>query len=108
MQNRLKAYATIVTAAATMSLAACGGGSKSDYNGTNTSAGDVAPPAASTVTPSTAAPATEASVDTTAPDHHSKLKGALVGAAAGHFLGHHALAGAAAGALIQHERNKHP
>ncbi len=38
--------------------------------------------------------------------HHSKLKGALVGAAAGHMLGHHAKAGAVAGALWQHHRNK--
>lgn len=40
------------------------------------------------------------------PKHHSKLKGAVVGAAAGHMLGHHAKAGAVAGALVQHERNK--
>jgi hypothetical protein len=40
-----------------------------------------------------------------APKHHSKLKGAVVGAAAGHMLGHHAVAGAAAGAMIQHHRN---
>jgi hypothetical protein len=38
--------------------------------------------------------------------HHSKLKGALVGAAAGHMLGGHAKAGAVAGALVQHHRNK--
>ena len=38
--------------------------------------------------------------------HHSKLKGALVGAAAGHMLGHHAKAGAVAGALWQHHKNK--
>ena len=38
--------------------------------------------------------------------HHSKLKGALVGAAAGHVLGGHAKAGAVAGALVQHHRNK--
>lgn len=40
------------------------------------------------------------------PKHHSKLKGALVGAAAGHMLGGHAKAGAVAGALYQHHRNK--
>jgi hypothetical protein len=39
--------------------------------------------------------------------HHSKLGGALVGAAVGHVLGGHAVAGAAAGAMVQHERNKH-
>lgn len=38
--------------------------------------------------------------------HHSKLKGALVGAAAGHMLGHHAKAGAVAGVLWQHHKNK--
>lgn len=43
----------------------------------------------------------------TAPKHHSKLKGAIVGAAAGHMLGGHAKAGAVAGAVVQHERNKH-
>jgi hypothetical protein len=49
---------------------------------------------------------TAAPGDTTAHQHHSVLGGALVGAATGHVLGHHALAGAAAGALVQHERNK--
>jgi zona occludens toxin (predicted ATPase) len=39
--------------------------------------------------------------------HHSVLGGAVAGAAAGHVLGHHAIAGAAVGALVQHERNKH-
>ena len=38
--------------------------------------------------------------------HHSILKGALVGAAAGHMLGHHAKSGAVAGALWQHHKNK--
>ena len=38
--------------------------------------------------------------------HHSKLKGALVGAAAGHMLGGHAKAGAVAGVLVQHHRTK--
>ena len=38
--------------------------------------------------------------------HHSKLKGALVGAAAGHMLGGHAKSGAVAGALWQHHKNK--
>ena len=40
------------------------------------------------------------------PAHHSKLKGALVGAAAGHVLGGHAKSGAVAGALWQHHKNK--
>lgn len=38
--------------------------------------------------------------------HHSKIKGALVGAAAGHMLGGHAKSGAVAGALWQHHKNK--
>lgn len=38
--------------------------------------------------------------------HHSKIKGALVGAAAGHMLGHHAKSGAVVGALVQHHRNR--
>ncbi len=39
------------------------------------------------------------------PAHHSTLKGALVGAAAGHMLGHHARSGAVAGALWQQRKN---
>jgi hypothetical protein len=36
------------------------------------------------------------------------LEGAVVGGAAGHFLGHHALLGAGAGCLVgRHEANKH-
>lgn len=38
--------------------------------------------------------------------HHSKLKGALVGAAAGHAMGGHAKSGAVVGAMVQHHRNK--
>ena len=38
--------------------------------------------------------------------HHSKLKGALAGAAAGHVLGGHAKSGAVIGAMVQHHRNK--
>lgn len=38
--------------------------------------------------------------------HHSKVKGALVGAAAGHVMGGHAKAGAVVGAMVQHHRNK--
>lgn len=38
--------------------------------------------------------------------HHSKFKGALVGAAAGHVLGGHAKGGAVVGALWQHHKNK--
>lgn len=38
--------------------------------------------------------------------HHSKIKGALVGAAAGHVLGGHTKSGAVIGAMVQHHRNK--
>jgi hypothetical protein len=41
-----------------------------------------------------------------APRHHSKLKGAVAGAAVGHVLGGHAKAGAVAGVIVQHHRNK--
>ena len=94
---RQKGLTILATACLTASaaLAGCGGGSR-----TNDSAnGSVATPAGSAPTTDTAA--------TAAPDHHSKLAGAAVGAVAGHVLGGHAVAGAAAGALIQHERNKH-
>lgn len=40
-----------------------------------------------------------------APKHHSKLKGALVGGAAGAAVGHPKL-GAAGGVLYQHHKNK--
>ena len=40
------------------------------------------------------------------PKHHSKIKGALAGAAAGHMLGGHAKSGAVVGAMVQHHRNK--
>lgn len=86
---------TGIALAASLSLAACG-----KHDNTNVSNGEVAAPAA---TPTTAA----APVDTVPAKHHSKLGGALIGAAAGHVLGGHAMAGAAAGAIIQHERNKH-
>ncbi len=45
--------------------------------------------------------------DTMRARHHSVIGGALVGAAAGHMMGHHAVVGAITGAVIQHERNKH-
>lgn len=38
--------------------------------------------------------------------HHSKIKGALLGAAAGHVLGGHTKSGAVIGAMVQHHRNK--
>ena len=86
-------FRAIVATSMLSALAACG-------HKESQAAGDVSssPPATQ---PSTAV------VDTVTPEHHSKLGGALVGAAAGHVLGGHAVAGAAVGALVQHERNKH-
>lgn len=110
MQHRIRKFSAVIAAAASLSVTACGHGNNADNQ--QSAAGSYAPTANTTpaVTPSApsydGAPAT-ASVDTTTPTHHSKLGGALVGAAAGHVLGHHALAGAAVGALVQHERNKH-
>ena len=85
-----------------LAVGACGKGH--DAATTNTAGGDVATPAnpSMTTTPTTTAP-----MDTAPAKHHSKLGGALAGAAVGHVMGGHAVAGAAAGALIQHERNKH-
>jgi len=80
-------------------LSACGGG----HDRTTTSNGETTVQNAPVAT--TAGPANTTMV---VPEkHHSKLGGALAGAAVGHVLGGHAVAGAAAGALIQHERNKH-
>ena len=77
--------------AASAMLSACGG--------KGTAGNEAVPATATSASPTTA--------DTAPAKHHSKLAGAMVGAAAGHMLGGHAMAGAAAGALIQHERNKH-
>ena len=38
--------------------------------------------------------------------HHSKIKGAIVGAVAGKAAGGHTKMGAVAGAMVQHHRNK--
>lgn len=89
-------------AAASFTVGACG-----HKDNTRSAAGDVPYSAPVTAAPDGTAPATATVVDTTTPQHHSKLGGALVGAAAGHMLGGHAVAGAAVGALVQHERNKH-
>ena len=100
MNTGTRYLAGALLAMSSVTMTACGGSKSS--NGSN---GEVAPASATTA----GVPATPAAapVDTVAPKHHSKLGGALVGAAAGHMLGGHAVAGAAAGALIQHERNKH-
>lgn len=108
MRTGIRRVSAIVATAAGLSVAACG--HKQDT--TATAGGDVAYPSA--LAPAVASPTTDSAtpvaVGPTAqvPVHHSKLKGALLGAAAGHMLGGHAVAGAAAGALLQHERNKHP
>lgn len=99
MRNRMHQFSAVILTASTISLAACGRGS--DAN-TNAAGGDVSATPSATTTPP--APVV---VDTVQTRHHSKLAGAMVGAAAGHMLGGHAVAGAAAGALIQHERNEH-
>jgi hypothetical protein len=71
----------------------------------STSNGEVAAPPSANVSTT---PAGTMPADSVANGkHHSKLGGAVAGAAVGHALGGHAVAGAAAGALIQHERNKH-
>ena len=97
MYKGTRLFAALVLSASSIGLAACGGHDKT----ATTSDGTVATPA---TVPAASAPAAE-SVPAA---HHSKLGGALAGAAVGHMLGGHAVAGAAAGALIQHERNKHP
>ena len=101
MKNSLRYHATALIAGASLVAAACGGHDKS-----GAANGDVATPAnGGYSTP--AAPATATVPVDTMQGHHSKLGGAVAGAAAGHMLGGHAVLGAAAGALIQHERNKH-
>jgi len=84
---------------ATLVVGACG--RSHEDSRTTTTGGDIATPTTSS------APVSSAPADTAPARHHSKLGGAIAGAAAGHMLGGHAVAGAAAGALIQHERNKH-
>jgi hypothetical protein len=97
MQYRIRKFAAIAMTAVVLPLGACG-----RHSDRQTSNGEVSHSPTST-------PSAAANHDTVAmATHHSKLKGALVGAAIGHAMGHHALAGAAVGALAQHERNKHP
>ncbi|HEY2067620.1 MAG TPA: hypothetical protein VGG84_16820 [Gemmatimonadaceae bacterium] len=103
MRNRIQHVAAIALTAGSIAVAGCGGGGSrqaSNANGdvtTSNAAGSAA------VTP--AAPMDSTSM-ARAPQHHSKLAGAALGAVAGHALGGHAVLGAAAGALVQHERNK--
>lgn len=101
MTRELRTSATILATAASLALGACGGHSRAVD--TTTAGGEVGnAPVAGQPTTTSPVPDTVATAQ-----HHSKLGGALVGAAVGHMLGGHAVAGAAAGALVQHERNKH-
>ncbi|MDQ2668611.1 MAG: hypothetical protein M3Z05_21835 [Gemmatimonadota bacterium] len=101
MNNPSRIYAIALIASASLTAAACGG-HKDSANGdvarTPAANGGYVAPAN---TPMATAPAD------TVQAHHSKLGGAVAGAAVGHMLGGHAVLGAAAGALVQHERNKH-
>ena len=100
MKHLLRYHATALIVGASLVAAACGGHDKS-----GAANGDVAKPAGGAYSTPAATPTASVPVDTTHA-HHSKLGGAMAGAAAGHMLGGHAVLGAAAGALIQHERNK--
>jgi hypothetical protein len=100
MRHETRIFAALALGA-TFAVGACG---RSHDDRANTSGGDIGTPAA---TSSGSAPVSSTPVDTAPAKHHSKLGGAVAGAAAGHMLGGHAVVGAAAGALIQHERNKH-
>lgn len=100
MRNRVRTYVAIMATSIGLTVGACGG------HKDNAAANNAYPPASTPATSATPM-ADSTAMARTAP-HHSKLKGALVGAAVGHVLGGHAVAGAAAGALLQHERNKRP
>lgn len=104
ISNALRIHSAIIMAAASMTVAACGGGH--DNSGTVPATNSTVAPSVSTTPDASAPVATASPADTVAPGHHSKLAGAAVGAVAGHMLGGHAVAGAAVGALVQHERNK--
>ena len=93
MMKSIRATAALILIPAGLALGGCGG-----RNHESSSGGDVS------VQPTTATPA--AAQASPAPEHHSKLAGAAVGAIVGHELGGHAVAGAAVGAAIQHHRNK--
>jgi hypothetical protein len=104
MNGVIRSCATALILGGSLIASACGGHDKSG----NTANGDVATPAANApatgVAPTSSAPV---AVDSAPAPHHSKLGGAVAGAAVGHMLGGHAVLGAATGAIIQHERNKH-
>jgi hypothetical protein len=73
---------------------------------TGSANGEVRPPTAYDTGITQMETASPLAPETTTAKHHSKLGGAMMGAAAGHMLGGHAILGAEAGALAQHERNK--
>ena len=98
MRASARVVAATFTVLGVVGVAGCGGG---DHRSADVPNAATTPPVASTPTTVPVAPAD------TARTHHSKLGGALAGAAAGHVLGGHAIAGAAIGALVQHDRNKH-
>ncbi|GAC1647332.1 MAG: hypothetical protein NVS4B3_01210 [Gemmatimonadaceae bacterium] len=100
MTGHRGALKVVMLATTSLSIAACGGGSRQQ----STVGGDVNTPAATS--PSTAQPAAAQPPAAAPAEHHSKLAGAVVGGVVGHAMGGHAVAGAAAGALIQHHRNK--
>jgi hypothetical protein len=102
MNRTLRILTAAVVILASLPVAACGRSS----NKQQSAPGVVGTPSYNT-SPSAAPTAYPADTART-PRHHSKVKGAMAGASAGHLLGHHAVSGAAAGAVVQHERNKHP
>ena len=98
MRNRIQRLSAMFIAGVGLSVTACG---RSHDDNAQASAATVPAPAQSAVVP------VQTPVADTVTAHHSKVGGALIGAAAGHVLGGHAVAGAAVGAIVQHERNKH-
>ena len=104
MRNRFHHLALSILAAGSVALTACGG---HDVKNSSTTAGGDVSATPGTMPAATPSASTPMAMDTARTAHHSKLGGALAGAAAGHMLGGHAVAGAAVGALVQHERNKH-
>lgn len=102
MKTPRRIYAIALITSASLTAAACGGhkdAANGDVATTPAANGGYVAPAN---TPTSSVP-----LDTARRAHHSKLGGAVAGAAVGHMLGGHAVLGAAAGALVQHERNKH-
>ena len=106
MQKSIRKGSAAIALALTAALAACGHheASRADTSMDNGDVISTPLPSPDSANLNATAPIADT---TTMQAHHSKLAGALVGAAAGHVAGGHAVLGAAAGALVQHERNKH-